>query len=487
MRSTIKPVQVATALVLLAVVTLLVMAYRNYQQAREQAAEIQATLSKINQEYIIAYQGYGRFPRNNQEARLPKAEESQFGSIQSVVVMKDNRLFLSITDHTGATSQLFLTPEMNSNQQFSWFCRSPDLSEFLQEKLFPSCQPSAESLSLEQAIALQGKPKPKRKQPVEEPKLDIKLPPPPPAPTPEPIQPCAASAPRELLVHDDGIGIWDFSGKPALDDFIALDIPHPEGLAARIGHVLFIAKGNYIWYADTGKTPVELQKTSVWIKPDTRLYSIGQQLLWITPEKQLFVGDVCYPPNIRIIHNTKLRMSGRNLASLKVAEGYLHLLSRHESDWSNRSNLDVFSIKNNGTLVHAFNFSFKGFANSMYREEPYLLIANGRDGLSIKQRTSDYRWMETESISAMDFIMDAVIKGNTLWVADRSAGLIVYQRRSQQEPWEQVDQWEFDFPAFNLRWFEHGVLVSSATRHAWIANGAKAATLLLPPTAQESR
>ncbi|RLU03035.1 MAG: hypothetical protein D9N11_06165 [Ketobacter sp.] len=473
-------------MVLVALLVLFVMAYSRYQQAREQTAELRTTLDKIRQEYIIAYQMNGHFPRNNQEARLPKPETSQFGAVKAVVIMKDHRLFLSITDHTGASSQVFLTPEMNSNQQFSWFCRSPNLSEFLGDTLFQGCQPSAEFLSIEQASALQGKVKPRGKPPQEQPKLEIKLPPPPPKPEPEPIQPCEASPPRELLIHDDGIGIWSFTGTPVLEHFVPLEISYPEGLAARIGRVLFITKGNYIWYTDTDQEPIELKKTSVWIKPGTRIYSIGQQLLWITPEHQLFVGDVCYPPNIRIIHNTKLRLSGRILANVKVAEGFLHLLSRYDSDRSNRSNLDIYNIKSNGTLVHAFNFRFSGFANNMYREEPYLLIANGREGLSIKQRTSDFRWMETESISAMDFIMDAVIKGNTLWVADRSAGLIVYKRRSPQEPWEQVDQREFEFPAFHLRWFEHGVLVSSATRHAWVAGDTKGAITLMPPTAPES-
>ncbi|RLU00681.1 hypothetical protein [Ketobacter sp.] len=486
MHSIAKPIQIGAAVILILLLVWFVMAYSRYQEGLEQAADILGGLNKMRQEYIIAFQSQGHFPRSNTEARLPAPEAARFGAIEAAVVMKDERLYLRILDHTGARSQLFLTPEMNSNNQFSWFCRSPDLSEFLQENLFQGCQRTTETLTLEQAAALQGKPRPKRGQP-QPAKLDIKLPPPPPAPEPEPIKPCEVSAPRELLIHDHGIGIWDFSATPVLEDYIPIELANPTAIAARIGSVLFIAKGNYIHYADTRKQPVALQKSSVWIKPGTRIYSVGQQLLWITPENQLFVGDVCYPPNIRIIHNTKLRMSGRDLASLKVAEGKLHLLSRYPSDWSNRSKLDIYGIKNNGTLVHAFSFSFTGFASSMYREEPYLLIANGRDGLSIKQRTSDFRWMETEAISAMDFVMDAVIKDNTLWVADRSAGLIIYRRRSGKEPWEQVDQREFEFPAFELRWFEHGILVSSATRHAWVAHDGSKALPLQPPSAPESR
>tara|TARA_Y100000588_G_scaffold329232_1_gene365260 strand:- start:178 stop:1647 length:1470 start_codon:yes stop_codon:yes gene_type:complete len=461
--------------------------YSDYQATREQAADITGTLAKIQQEYIRTFVAQGRFPRFNQEANLPKAADARFGAIQSAIVMKDQRLFLVIKDRSGATSTLYLTPEMNSEHRFSWFCRSPDLSDLLRDHLFPSCQASTETLSVAQATALQGKPRKRKPQPAESAALDFTLPPAPPQTAPPPTQPCEASPPRELLIYDNGIGIWDFSQDPVLDAFVPMNIQRPNGMAARIGKVLFVLKEGYIWYADTGKQPITLEKSSVWIKAGTHLYSTGQQLIWITPDHQLFVGDVCYPPNIRIIHNTKLRYSSRNnLVSVTLAEGDLHLLSRYGSDWSNRSNLDVYRIKKNGTLVHAFNFRFDGMANNMYRAEPFLLIANGRDGLSIKERTSDLRWMETDAVSALDFVMDAVIKDNTLWVADRSAGLLVYRRRSQQDPWEQIDQREFDFPAFKLRWFEHGVLVSSATNHAWVPHGKQGQRILQPASPVES-
>lgn len=461
--------------------------YSDYQATRKQAADIAGTLLKIRQEYIRTYVEQGHFPRYNKQANLPDATQAGFGAIQSAIVMKDERLFLLIKDRAGDTSTLYLTPEMNSQNRFSWFCRSPDLSDILQEHLFQTCQKSTETLTVEQAIALQGKPRKKKRSQPEPTPLDFKLPPAPAKKAPPPTQPCVESEPRELLIYDNGVGIWDFTSDPALEEFVAMDISRPDGIAARIGPVLFVIKGGYIWYADTTKKPITLEKSGTWVKAGTRLYSTGQQLVWITPDHQLFVGDVCYPPNIRIIHNTKLRYSSRkNLVSVTVAEGDLHLLSRYGSDWSNRSNLDVYRIRKNGTLVHAFNFRFDGMANNMYRAEPFLLIANGRDGLSIKERTSDMRWMETDAISALDFIMDAVIKDNTLWVADRSAGLLVYRRRSPQEPWEQIDQREFDFPAFKLRWFEHGILVSSATNHAWVPHDNQAQRILEPSTNPEA-
>lgn len=476
--------QIIAAVIVLLLAGILIAEY-NYQAKKDQYIELLTTLGKIQQEFQLAYLQRGRFPRSNQEAHLPNPAQFQSGSIKGLVVMGDERLFLNIATEGDEDSLVYLTPEMNSNEQFSWFCRSPKLADDLRELMFENCQPTEETLTLERAIKLQHIPKPKPVQ-AEPEKLDIKLPPPPPKQEPQ-VQPCVATEPRQLLIHDNGIGIWDFSAErgqepPRLETFVPMTINRPEGFAARIGSTLFVLKEGYIWYADTDKQPITLQKSSVWIKPGTQLYSIGQQLLWITPEHQMFVGDVCYPPNIRIIHNTKLRgYRSKKIINLTVAEGQLHLLSRYDSDYTDRSNLDIYRIKSNGTLVHNFNFSFKGSANSIYRAEPYLLIANGRDGLSIKQRTSDQRWMETESISAADFIMDAVIRDNTLWVADRSAGLIVFKRRSAKSPWEQVDQQVFEFPAFHLRRFEHGILVSSATKHAWVPADSKQGSRILAP------
>ena len=479
-----KKIRLASTIAIVLIVGWLLLLNHQHEVQKKQHAEVVTALARLKQEFIVGYLAQGEFPRNNKEANLPPPEQLTIGPIKELVVMRDSRVFMTLQFEDGPQSTLFLTPEMNSNDQFSWFCRSPKLSEELKSTLFKGCHVSTENLSLAQASALQYVPRRKSRTPEPE-KLDIKLPPAPPKqePTAElAVKPCEDTDSKQLLVHDDGIGIWDFTGEPTLSEFIPLNINRPQGIAARIGSTLFVAQNSYIWYADTKQKPITLQKSSVWIKPGTQLFSTGRQLIWITPDNLMFVGDVCYPPNIRIIHDTNLRLSGnRKVVNLTIAEGQLHVLSRYESDWSDSSTLNIYRLKENGALVHQFNFNFRGNANSMYRSEPYLLIANGRDGLSIKQRTSDHRWMETESISASDFIMDAVLKKNSLWVADRSAGLIVYRRRSEKAPWEQVDQKEFDFPAFHLQWFEHGIRVSSATRHAWVPHQAPQTPRILQP------
>ncbi|MCG8534481.1 MAG: hypothetical protein MI808_05240, partial [Pseudomonadales bacterium] len=136
--------------------------------------------------------------------------------------------------------------------------------------------------------------------------------------------------------------------------------------------------------------------------------------------------------------------------------------------WSRSSELNQFRIKENGSLVHLFQHRFRGQANGMHWNEPNLLIANGREGLAIYTRTSDHRWMLSQTLSAFDFAMDGLIQENTLWLADRSAGVTTFIRQSPSLAWEQLDQKQFAFPVFKLTMHEHGILASSATQHAWI-------------------
>lgn len=459
MKTAIQRISISIMLILLGV-----FLWQNHsnQKQIDQFSSLYSLLNKVQQHYHIYYQQYGKFPRNNKQAKLPAPEDFNNDIVSAMVVLSDQRVFITLALDQPAT--IYLTPEVNSDNRFLWHCRTPNLPENLKETLFDGCRSTTENLTKKRAVALQYKPRPKKQE-----TLDITLP---------PRTPIAKEAPKpceeydqhaQLLLHDNGIGLWELDNHPRLKRFIPFEINRPNGIAALIGNTVFAVKNGYIWFLDASKADSEFEKSSVWVKPGTELYSAGRRLIWITKERNMLIGDICHPPNIRIIHTSKLDISSNEkIKTLEFKDNILRMLSRYESDWSNSSELNQFRIKENGTLVHLFRHRFRGNANSMYLHEPYLLIANGREGLAIHSRTSDHRWMESQTVSALDYAMDGIIQNNTLWLADRSAGVLTFIRTNETSPWEQLDQQQFDFPIFKLLLFPNGLLASSATQHAWI-------------------
>src|SRR5690606_34974226 len=210
------------------------------------------------------------------------------------------------------------------------------------------------------------------------------------------------------------------------------------------------------------------QKSAVWVKPGTRLYGVGNRLVWITAEQNLFIGDVCQLPAIRIIHTMKLELGRQEkILRMETVGDLVYMLSRRESDWGNSSELSIYRMKDNGTLLQRFHFQLNGLANGMHLAEPHLLVANGSEGVRIYERTLDQRWMLAQKLSAMDFAMDVLLLNDDLWVADGAAGVLQFQRDKVSGQWQRVAQQVFPFPAFRLQALPEGLLVSSATRHAW--------------------
>lgn len=433
-----------------------------HQQQIEQFSSLYSLLDKVKQHYHVYYLKHGRFPRSNEQANLPEPRQSASGIIKSIVALSDQRVFIELNLEQPVT--LFLTPEINSTNQFLWHCRSPNLPENLMESLFDGCRSTRERVSLEKAIALQYTPRKKPKN-----KLDITLPPRQPEKK-TPPKPCEDSdSSLQLLVHENGLGLWSLESKPTLAKFIPFTINRPNGIATLIGETVFAIKDGYIWYQNATSNDATFEKSSVWVKPGTQLHSAGRHLIWITEERNMFIGDVCHPPNVRIIHSGKLDLSrSEKIKRLEFEDNILKILSGYDSDWSRSSELNQFRIKENGSLVHLFQHRFRGQANGMHWNEPNLLIANGREGLAIYTRTSDHRWMLSQTLSAFDFAMDGLIQENTLWLADRSAGVTTFIRQSPSLAWEQLDQKQFAFPIFKLAMHEKGILASSATQHAWI-------------------
>lgn len=473
-----KGIFIVVAVVLLALLVLFVGRHDQFESRRAQYAEMESLLAKIRHNFIVFHLGKGRFPRSNLEADLPPADSLTMGRVEGAVVMADERLLLRLRVAEDHVATVLLTPERNTADQFLWHCRSPDLPEKLRQTLFDGCRPSREHLSLERAMALQAKPAPAPAQ--------TPAPTPTPAATPvtqaEASRTCElASPPHPVLLHDTGLGLWDLADEPRLLGFLPHDIQRSDGFHAQVGNTLFAAVGNAIVFADTTVTPLAWQTSALWIKPGTRLYGVGNRLAWVTPERNLFVGDVCQLPAIRIIHTMKLALTQQEqIVRLDTVDDLVYLLSRYEGNWGNSSELNIYRMKDNGTLLHRFNFRLQGLANGMHRAEPHLLVANGREGVFFYQRTLDQRWQLTQKLSAVDFAMDVLLQGDTLWVADGAAGVLRFQRDGNGQ-WQRIGQQVFAFPAFHLRALKRGLLVSSATRHAWYDTASGQVRVLEPP------
>lgn len=457
-------VVMVVVLLALALLALFIGRHDAFENQRARYVELNSLLAKIRQNFTVFYLGRGRFPRSNAEADLPPADTLTLGPVEGVVVMGDERLMLRLRVAADQVATVFLTPEMNTADQFLWHCRSPDLPERLREALFGGCRPSAEYLTLEKAMALQARPAPKP--------APAQAPPPAPSRSAEPraelTRTCELpAAAHSVLLHETGLGLWDLADEPRLLGFLAHDVQRADGFHAQVGDTLFAVVGNAIVFADTRTTPLAWQSAGVWVKPGTRVYGVGNRLAWVTPEYQLFVGDICQLPAIRIIHTMKLDLGRREqIVRLYAVDDLVYLLSRYEGDWGNRSELNIYRMKDNGTLLHRFHFRLDGLANGMHLSEPHLVVANGRQGVFFYARTLDQRWQLAQKLSAVDYAMDVLLQGDTLWVADGAAGVLHFARDGAGQ-WQRVGQQLFDFPAFHLRPLARGLLVSSATRHAW--------------------
>ncbi|MEZ5511564.1 MAG: hypothetical protein R3F47_17000 [Gammaproteobacteria bacterium] len=451
----------------------------DYRDRIEHFAELEITLAKIRQQFQLHHLSYGRFPRSNQEAELPAPEQLVAGSLDGLVVMEDQRLMLQLKLVDAEPATIFLTPEMNSADQFLWHCRSPDLPKELRDNLFGGCKLTREYLSLASASALQWKPKAVAK-PVAVKTVERAADPP-----PQPAPDCTvAASSRQVLLHDNGLGIWDLSGQPRRSGFLPYDVKRADAFYTQIGDTLFVARDNTIAYADLRSATPQLQNTALWTKAGTRLYGIGKRLVWITDDQNLFVGDICQLPALRIIHTMTLDLGRREkIVRMDVVDDLVYMLSRHESDWGNSSELNIYRMKDNGTLLHRFHFRFDGLANSMQLAEPWLLVANGREGVTFYERTLDQRWMQAQKLTAVDFAMDVLLQDAVLWVADGQSGLLRFERKQPTDPWQRSAQQLLPFPAFHLRPVAGGLLVSSATQHAWFDPVSGQLQLLEPPAA----
>lgn len=451
-----------------------------YDQLRPQLTDLAGVLMRLRNDYAQYYASYGRFPVRNQDLDYPAADKMQAGMLQMLAVLPDHRVYLHLQLAATETATVFLTPEVNSADQFLWHCRTPDLPKALRSGLFSTCNLTREQMSPQQAlVAARGKGEASATARTSAHPPAVSTAPnassntssntastPAPAPTP-----CNSFAsPNRLLVHDKGVGVWDFSATPRLIHFIPLDITRAEGFLAQIGNTLYVARDNAIQSADLTAAAPQLEPTPIWIKPGTRLYSAGTQLIWITQERNLFVGDVCQPPQIRIVHTLNLDdYTSGNIVRMDVHGDQLYMLSSSDPDYQYQSSaLDIYRIKPGGSLLHGFHFDIEGSATGMYLAEPLLLVAKGREGLDIYERTLDQRWLKAQTVSTLDFAMDALLLGDQLWVADRSSGLVRFRRDAAGAPWQRLGQQVFDFPLFRLQGLRDGVLVSSATRHAWV-------------------
>lgn len=450
-----------------------------YQDRIAHFAELEATLLKIRMSFMTEYMSTGRFPRNNQEADLPDPAQLKMGALDGLAVMEDQRVWLRLKVSDSATATVFLTPEVNSADQFLWHCRSPDLPTALRDDMFGGCKLTREHLSLERATALQWRPKPVASpppKPAEARMASVAVP----VATPD----CTVDASSlQVLAHDTGLGVWDLSARPVRVQFIPYDVKRADAFFAQIGNTLFVSRDNAIAFADiTAEQPV-LENSTIWTKPGTRLYGIGKRLVWVTAEQNLFVGDVCQLPAIRIIHTMKLELGRReSIIRMEVVDDLVYLLSRHESDWGNSSELNIYRMKENGTLVHRFHFNFDGQAHSMQLAEPYLMVANGREGVTFYERTLDQRWMQAQKLVAVDFAMDVLLRDGVLWVADGGSGLLQFRRAGPSAPWQRAGQQMLPFPAFRLHQAGSGLLVSSATQHGWYDPARQTVQLLEPPS-----
>ncbi len=387
------------------------------------AYDAASSIGYVKQQIDRYYYDHQKLPTSNAELRQPAPTQFSRRSplLKAVEVLPGGILFARFTaENKGRNVELVYTPSRDGKYRLNWTCTSYNLTQPLRDALADSCSDSdtpfdRERFAREEALARSADEYLEQVTSTQRQKT---------APEPETFD-CGAleeSADDFLQISADTVTYWSLKSTPKA----RFSFPRPDDSRATTHWALnghgYLYHGNRLALFDA-QTPAGKPSRVNLLQPN-RFRRQGDLLL-----ADSGVGitriDLCQPvPQVKDTYLMELGAYNQ-IQDFTLHNGLAYLTALEANRARSGSALQIVSLRSNRPLGF---LKLEGKSRGIALSGRTAYVANGARGISIVDVFDPTIPRLLQRVSTMDFASDLMVRGDYLLVADRLAGLRLYQR-----------------------------------------------------------
>lgn len=378
-------------------------------------------ISQVKQQINMHYYDHQALPSSNAELRQPEADQFSRRAplLKRIEVLPEGVLFVQFSaENKGVPVEVVYTPSLDGRYRLTWECRSYNLTQPLRQSLLEHCSDAdrpfdRDHLARQEALA-QSTDNYLDQITAEQREKDT--------PKAESFDctPFQEAANDFLHITAEHVEYWTL--EPLQRSF---HFPRPTGSHATafraVNGYAYLYQGDRLAQFSADHPDGELSKVNL-LQPHR--FRRQQELLLADSGVGITRIDLCKPTPA--VKDTYLLQLGayNQIQDFILDNGLVYLTAQEANRGNSNSALQLVSLRSNRPLGF---LKLEGSSRGIVVEGRIAYVANGTRGIAIVDVFDPTIPRLLRQVATMDFASDLVLKGQYLLVADRLAGLRVYQ------------------------------------------------------------